>query len=177
MYFAVAEMNDEIESVLCGSRPDREAEYFYPTGRCASFLSMHILYDEIRYIASMKEKLSVYPESLAEKLYRHHIDKINDEEDFGRAVSRGDVLFYHTTLESAIDHYLQALFALNRHFFPSRKRTAGYVKDFRSKPQNCMERLFDVIVLGSNRETLSCSYGQWDELCKELIELGKRQTE
>ena len=171
MYFNISDMNDEIESVLNGSRLDRESEYFYPTGRCASFLSLHIIYDKTNYIADMKEKLSVYPLSLSEKLYNHHIRKINDGEDFERAITRGDVLFYHATLELAIDHYLQALFALNRCYFPSRKRNMQYIENFKRKPVNCSERLLEVIELGSKPDTLPQSYDIWVNLCKELPEM------
>lgn len=171
MYFTIADMNNDIESVLDGSRLDREGEYFYPTGRCASFLSMHALYDEENYISTMKKRLSTYPKLLAEMLFNHHISKINDEEDFDRAVSRGDVLFYHSTLESAIDHFLQALFALNHCFFPSRKRNIKFIEGFKYKPQNCSERLLKVIALGSKAETLSLSYDAWSGLCKEILEM------
>ena len=61
MYFTVSEMNDEIETVLNGSRLNRENEYFYPTGRCATFLSMYILCDKTGYIA---EDLKNKPEIL-----------------------------------------------------------------------------------------------------------------
>ena len=168
MYFTISDMDDEIESVLNGSRLDREDEYFYPTGRCATLLSMQVYCDKKGYISAMKEKLSLYPEILAQKLFNHHISKINDIEDFSRAVSRKDVLFYHTTLESAIDHFLQALFALNRCFFPSRKRTLEFIKGFKHKPKNCAERLLKVIELGSKPETLSKSYDIWSALCIEL---------
>jgi len=171
MYFTVSDMNDEIESVLNGSRLDRESEYFYPTGRCATFLSMYILYDKTGYIADMKEKLSVYPQSLAEKLYFHHIRKINDGEDFERAVSRGDILFYHATLELAIDHFLQALFALNQCWFPSRKRTLQFAQEFKIKPRDCFERLLKVIELGSVAETLAQSYEIWSALCTGLSDM------
>lgn len=65
----------------------------------------------------MKKKLSSYPPQLSTKLIKHHIEKINNEEDFDRAVSREDILFYHSTLDSALGHFLQALFALNCCFF------------------------------------------------------------
>ena len=168
MYFNISDMNDEIESILNGIRLDRESEYFYPTGRCASFLSMYILYDKTGYISSMKEKLSVYPLSLAEKLYNHHIRKINDAEDFERAVVRSDVLFYHSVLELATDHFLQALFALNRCYFPSRKRTLQFMENFKYKPANCAERLLEVIESGAKPNTLSKSYDMWVTLCDEL---------
>ena len=168
MYFTISDMDAEIKSTLSGERPDREGEYFYPTGRCATFLSMHILHDKIGYIADMKEKLSGYPPSLAKKLYNHHILEINDNEDFERAVQRGDVLFYHATLERAIDHFLQALFALNKCFFPSRKRTFSLAEGFKHKPINFEARLLNAIELGAKAETLSKSYEIWSALCKDL---------
>jgi len=171
MYFTISDMNDEIDSVLDGSRLDRENEYFYPSGRCSTFLSMHIIHDKNGYISVMKEKLSVYPQVLSEKLYEHHIRKINDAEDFERAVMRGDVLFYHSTLELAIDHFLQALFALNKCFFPSRKRSYDFIESFEYKPTDCYERLLKVIELGVCAETLTKSYDMWATLCKELSDL------
>jgi len=171
MYFNISDMNDEIESVLNGSRLDRESEYFYPTGRCDTFLLMYILYDKTGYITNMKEKLSVYPLSLAEKLYNHHIRKINDGEDFGRAIARNDVLFYHSVLELATDHFLQALFALNKYYFPGRKRTLQFIGSFRHKPSNCSERLLEVIELGAKPDTLAQSYDIWIGLCKELSDM------
>ncbi len=174
MYFTTDEMDKDIESVLNGSRLDREDEYYYPTGRCASFLSMHILCDKQGYIKAMQEKLSVYPEGLSKKLFEYHIRKINDEEDFERAVSRRDVLFYHATLERALDHFLQALFALNRCFFPSRKRTIEWIERFEKKPENCSERLLKVIKLGASPETLFASYQIWCELCDDIIKPEKK---
>jgi len=171
MYFTVSDMNSEIESVLNGLRLDKEDGYFYPTGRCTTFLSMHILYDKNSYITNMKEKLSVFPSSLSKKLYNHHIRKINDDEDFERAIQRGEVIFYHFTIERAIDHYLQALFALNKCFFPSRKRTLSFIEGFTYKPSNCSEKLLEAIELGARAETLAKSYDIWLGLCKELLDL------
>lgn len=168
MYFSVSDMDAEIESVLTGARLDREDEYFYPTGRCATFLTMHILFDKDGYVERMQKRLRAYPPQLAEKLFRHHVKRIDDAEDFGRAVSRGDVLFYHATLESALDHFLQALFALNHCYFPSRKRTLQFVEGFVRKPQNCGERILSVIKWGSKPDTLSKSYAEWTALCGEL---------
>jgi len=168
MYFTISEMDAEIETVLNGSRLNRENEYFYPTGRCATFLSMFILYDKTGYIAGMQKRLFEYPPILAEKLFDHHIKKINDKEDFDRAVSRGDVLFYHATLENAIDHFLQALFALNRCYFPSRKRSLHFIEQFRMKPADLSVRILKVIELGAGKNTLSQSYDIWTALCHEL---------
>jgi len=168
MYFTVVEMDAEIETVLDGSRLDRENEYFYPTGRCATFLSMHILCDKARYISNMQKKLIEYPPVLAKRLFEHHIKKINDKEDFNRAVTRSDVLFYHATLENAIDHYMQALFALNHCYFPSRKRSLQFVEQFTMKPIDFSERLLNVIKYGAMESTLAQSYDIWASLCDEL---------
>ena len=174
MYFTIADMDKEINSVLDGSRLDRENEYFYPTGRCATFINMHVLYDKNAYIAQMKEKLSLYPSTLSEKLYVHHVNKINYLEDFNRAVERRDVLFFHSTLEIAIDHFLQALFALNKCFFPSRKQSLLFIDNFGIKPSNCSERLLKAIEYGSKPETLRQSYDIWSELYEELLAISCR---
>jgi hypothetical protein len=168
MYFTEKQINDEINSVLRGERREKEDGYFYPTGRCAAMLSMHPFYEKNGYITGMKELLSVYPEELSLELFNYHIRKANDREDFKRAVSRGDVLFYHATLEAAIDHFLQALFALNKCFFPSRKRTPEYIESFETQPVECMERLYRVIELSAKPESLRDSYIIWLGLYEEL---------
>jgi len=168
MYFTVARMNAEIESVLSGARPDKEDNSFYPTGRCASFLTMHILCDKGGYIAGMQERLRAYPEPLATRLARHHLDRLSDVEDLERAVGRKDALFYHFALDLALDHFLQALFALNRCYFPSRKRTLSFIGTFEKKPARCAERLLDVVAHGSDGETVSRSYEEFASLCRDL---------
>jgi len=171
MYFTVTEMDNEIALTLSGLKLDREDEYFYPTGRCATFTNMHILYDGTGYIARMKNRLSVYPSILVIASCSHHLRYINDVEDFMRAVAREDVLFYHSTLETAIDHFLQALFAMNKCFFPSRKRTFQYTRSFTHKPADCEKRILQVIELGAKPETLRQSYASWCDLCTEIAKL------
>ncbi|MCL2461585.1 MAG: DUF4037 domain-containing protein [Defluviitaleaceae bacterium] len=171
MYFTEDEMSADIDSVLDGSRLDKEADGFYPTGRCATMLSLYAFFDKYGYIAGMKERLSVYPPDLAEKMVKRHLRKANDAESFERAVSRADALFYHETAENAIGHFLQALFALNGQFFPSRKRTAQYIEEFGIKPRDCVKRLLEMIELGAGPETLAESHGVWIELYTELCDL------
>ena len=161
MYFTVAYMTHEIDSVLNGSRLEKEAGFFYPTGRCATMLSMHVFYEKTGYIAAMKERLSGYPPDLSKKLFDYHIHKANDAESFQSAVSKADVLFYHEVLENALDHLLQALFALNKCFFPSRKRNATFIRIFKYKPDRCVERMLEVIELGARPATLLQSYEKW----------------
>jgi hypothetical protein len=168
MYFEIDKMNMEIESIISGTRLSREDNYYYPTGRCACILSMHILFDKARYIKMLKDKLADYPMELSKKLVNYHIIEINDFEDFERAVSRDDVLFFHATLDNAIDHYLQALFALNKVYFPSRKRTIQLVEQFQVKPIDFSCRLLKTITLGANPQTLAQSYSEWSSLCEEL---------
>jgi len=175
MYFTCAYMDDEIESVLRGERLDKEQNFFYPTGRCATMLSTHAYYDETDYVAGWKNKLSVYPESLFIKLFNYHINKSYDAESFERAVSRKDLFFYHSVLDSALDHFLQALFALNKTFFPSRKRTKEYIEAFAIKPTNCNTRLERIIEAGSRAETLAESRCGFLSLHDELKDLSIKE--
>lgn len=173
MYFTTNKINAEIESILHGERIDKEDNYFYPTGRCATMLSMYILYDKTGYINSIKEKLSVYPSDLSKKIIAYHICRINDIEDFERALLRNDVLFYHFVLENALDHFLQVLFAVNKCYFPSRKRSLQFIDAFPIKPLDCSEKLLQVIAFGGIPESLSQSYCIWESLCNELEKLSK----
>jgi len=168
MFFTAGMFSASLESILSGERLEREANYFYPTGRCASILSMHVFYDPDYFLKSWKRRLSVYPEALAQTLTLYHAGEMNDTEDFSRAIRRGDALFYHATLDLALDHFLQALFAFNRVYFPSRKRSLEFVRSFEHKPEDCEARLQFVLSLGAKPETLGESYRVWQALCSEL---------
>ncbi len=174
MYFSVDTISTEIEAILQAERLDKEGNYFYPTGRCATMLSMHALYDTTGFIDTIKEKLYVYPPDLAEKIIEHHAPQMNDAEDFSRALLRKDVLFYHCTLDKVLDHFLQVLFALNRCYFPSRKRSLQFIETFSIKPSDCPEKLLQAVALGGRPETLPQSYQIWESLCSELEGLIKR---
>ena len=169
MYFTLEQATAEVDAVLAGQQPGREGSYFYPTGRCAMYLKMEILCDKTGFLAGMKEYLSVYPENLAHSISKVHMDALGDTEDLERAVTRRDVLFYHFALDLALDHFLQALFAMNRVFFPSRKRSMEHIHEFKVKPERCEERLLEVLRLGGSPEGIGQSYQMWKELVLELI--------
>ncbi len=164
---------DSIRSILRGERTEREANYFYPTGRCASILGMHPFYDPDALLANLKQVCELYPDSLQNAMLNAMLPKLDDEEDFQRAIRRGDVLFFHSTLDLALDSFLQALFALNRVYFPSRKRSFEKVASFRIKPRDCEERLLRIVEMSSKPNTLSDAYDVWQQLCAELIELSE----
>lgn len=166
MYFTVDETLKYVNEVLEGKHLDSN-KGFYPSGRCATLNNINVIYDE-GILAAIKEKLSVYPDKLREDMIKFHIAKVNDEEDFGRCLLRNDVLFYHQVLEAAIDHYLQALYAANKTYLPSRKRTKQYIDSFMIKPNKCYERLLEVIRLGSKPDDIKISYSKWCELVNDL---------
>jgi hypothetical protein len=168
MYFTEKDTEAFISSVLKGDYPDKLDNYFYPTGRCAMLQNISVIYDKDCFLNSMKHKLSTYPDPLAEKLISHHLDALSDIEDLERAVAGKDVLFYHFALDIALDHFLQALFALNRTFFPSRKRSFQYVDGFINKPERCAERLVSVLESGGRPEELGESYRLWEKLISDL---------
>ena len=171
MYFTQSKFTASINAILRGERTEREENYFYPTGRLASIQGMHEFYDTEGYLADIKTRITVYPDALRGAILSRCLPKIDDEEDFMRAIRRKDVLFYHATLDLALDRFLQALFALNRVYFPSRKRSLEFIREFAIKPEDCEARLERVVALGASAETLMESYEAWQSLCRELENL------
>lgn len=170
MYFTVEEMRRYIGEVLAGRHLEPE-DGFYPTGRLATVGSMNTLYDEGGTLAALKDIVREYPEALSRALFDHHFARIIDGEDIERAVSRGDVLFYHMVLEQSLDHFLQALYALNKMYFPSRKRTQQYLASFALIPRDCHARILRVVEDGSRSATITRSAEQWCEMAEELGKL------
>lgn len=173
MYFTVNETLNDVESILNGDYPDKLDNYYYPIGRCAMLKDMNVLYDKNSFLYSLKNRLSEYPDKLAKILVQHHLDELEDIEDLERAVTRRDVLFYHFAIDIAIDHFLQAIFAINKTYFPSRKRTLKFIKNFNIKPERCSEKLLDVVRLGACSETINQSYELWSNMVNELREIYK----
>lgn len=139
MYFSTEETLKYVNDILEGKHLD-SIKGFYPVGRCASLKNINVIYDGLGIFSTLKEKLLIYPDRLKKEMVGFHLGRTNDEEGFGCALLRKDVLFYHQVLEVSIDHYLQALYAVNKTYFPSRKRTKQYIDSFEIKPENCYER-------------------------------------
>ncbi|MDF2987808.1 MAG: hypothetical protein K0R50_3318 [Eubacterium sp.] len=173
MFFKITDVIRNIDEILSGKYPDKIDNYYYPIGRVGMLEKITILYDKNEFLKSLKEKLRIYPEALLKKLIDYHIDKLSDMEDIERAVYRKDVLFYHFALDIAIDHFLQAIFALNKTYFPSRKRSLSFINIFEIKPNYCGERILDIIQLGSQESNMKTSYELLLSLISELIELSK----
>lgn len=167
MFFTVEEMSSYVNEVLSGKHIYPEGE-FYPFGRLATVANMYTLYDENDTMKRLKDSVSVYPDDLAEIAANSHICCTINEEDLGRCLVRKDVIFYHKVLEHGLDHFLQALYAVNRTYFPSRKRTMEYIKEFEKKPVNCYERILKVIENGAKSETIPESIKDYRNLCEEL---------
>lgn len=74
-------------------------------------------------------------------------------------------------MDIAIDHFLQALFAINRTYFPSRKRILDFIEIFNIKPERCNEKLLEVIKLGSFSEGINQSFTIWSNMVNELKKL------
>lgn len=173
MYFTIQEALDEVEAILRGEHLDRMDNEFYPTGRLAMYRNMRLLYDPDQILASLKERVALYPDQLACKILEYHLERLGDTEDLDRAVLRSDLLFYHFALDQALDHFLQALFALNRTYFPSRKRSLAYIQRFNQSPESCGKRLLNIIEKGGRIEGLSESREAWHSLVEDLMDLYK----
>lgn len=168
LYFTVAEARAELEAILAGEYPGRLDSYYYPVGRCAMWKTMRAFHDPDDILQGFKECVAEYPETLRTALIRHHLNALDDVEDLERAVGRRDVFFFHFALDMALDHFLQAVFALNKEYFPSRKRSEAYLRGFKVKPVDCEQRLRQVVVFGGNAETLEQAYEIWKGLIRDL---------
>ncbi len=173
LYFTLEETRAELDAILAGKFLGRVDGEYYPLGRCAMWKTMRALYDPDGFLQTLRSRLEVYPPGLAAAVAAHHLAGLQDVEDLERAVQRGDVFFYHFALELALDHFLQALFALNGTFFPSRKRSEEYLRGFQLRPVECERRLRQVIAWGAGADTLSASYALWQELVGELRTLAR----
>lgn len=108
---------------------------------------------------------------MAHKLIAFHLDQLRDVEDLERAVLRNDPLFFHFALDLALDHFLQALFAMNRRYFPSRKRSIELLETFVRKPADCGNRLLKIVELGGSRNSIPQAYSMWRALAQDLAVL------
>lgn len=171
MYFTVSETLTDLDSILNGKCPDKLDNYYYPIGRCAMLKDINVLCDKSNFLDDLKKRLSEYPDKLGKILIQYHLDELEDTEDLERAVVRKDVLFYHFAMDIAIDHFLQALFAINKIYFPSRKRTLNFIENFSIKPEECSEKLLEVIRLGSFAEGINQSFTLWSNMVNELKKL------
>jgi hypothetical protein len=167
MYFTIEEMESFLKETLQGKYLGAIGE-FYPTGRLSSVETINILYEESSAWSDLKEMVKRKPSELFEKLYQHHITRVLNDEDLGRVILRKEVLFYHQVLERSLDHLLQALFALNHTYFPSRKRMEEYIHRFENKPIDCYERLIKIIKMAASGETMVESVRDLRELIREI---------
>jgi hypothetical protein len=168
LYFTLTEARAELKTILDGQYLGRVDDYYYPVGRCAMWKGMRALYDPDGFIRSLKECLHEYPQALALAMIDHHLQALEDVEDLERAVRRRDVFFFHFALDLALDHFLQAVFALNREYFPGRKRSEAYLQGFHIKPEECEKRLHRIVAWGGNAETLEQAYEAWNYLVQDL---------
>lgn len=173
MYFTIDEMLSYIKELLQGVHLEKEGG-FYPIGRLATIHHMYVLYEEQESFTELKRLVEVYPKELAKQYYCYHRERILDEEDLGRTRLRKEVLFYHMVLESALDHFLQALYALNQIYFPSRKRTLEAIKAFKLQPKDCSKRLLQMVQDSIDQERIEASVDELVQLVKELDDLGKQ---
>ncbi len=170
MYFTTGQMESHLDSILAGEHLGKEGG-FYPVGRLASVETLNVLYEEAAAWSSLIDKVKRHPPSLFEKLFNYHIRRVLDDEELGRVLLRREVLFYHQVLEEALDHLLQALYALNHAYFPSRKRTLTHIERFEKKPPHCRERLLQIIREASQEETIPQSVQELTRLTNEIKQL------
>ncbi|MBE0600563.1 MAG: DUF4037 domain-containing protein, partial [Firmicutes bacterium] len=177
MYFTVEDAMAEVDAVLSGKQPDKLDNYYYPVGRLGMLSNITVLFDRSGFLGGLKQRLAHYPPELAQMLTDHHLNALTDTEDLERAAARQDVLFYHFALDLALDHWLQALFAMNHTYFPSRKRTLQYTQGFTRKPARLEQRLTQLLALGGAGDTVPASYAILQSLIAELSALAQARPQ
>lgn len=171
MYFTINEMQEYLKEVLDCKHLDK-AGRFYPVGRLASVSSINILYEKNDTWTILKNMVNSKPYTFFKAWFEKEISQVLDEEDLGRTELRKEVLFFHQVLEEALDHLLQALFAINYCYFPSRKRTMSAIDGFQCKPQNCYSRLLTMVINGGTDDTINKAIDELRSMTNEIYELG-----
>lgn len=171
MYFTIEEMENYLDEVLNGKYLDGEGG-FYPTGRLSSVESINILYESNDEWTSLIKKVKKHPIDLFTRLFYFHISNVLNDEDLGRVMLRKEVMFYHSVLENSLDHLLQALFAINFMYFPSRKRSEKYIQEFKNKPNDCYDRLLQIIENSVSSNTIVLSVEELKKITTEIAQIG-----
>lgn len=172
MYFTWQEMSDYLNEILACKHLDKDGR-FYPVGRVASVASMNVLYETDDSWTSLIQRVNRKPDEFFKTWYENEMNQVIDEEDLGRSMLRKEVLFFHQVLENALDHWLQALYAVNYCYFPSRKRTEEAMRGFQFVPKDGYNRLNSIIVKSAKSETICEGIEELRAITKELKELGK----
>ena len=171
MYFTIDEMYDYLKEVLSCKHMWKEGN-FYPVGRLASIFAINILYEEDTAWTKLKDMVNEKPTEFFRCWFEKEIGQVLDDEDLGRAELRGEVLFFHQVLEEALDHLLQAIFAVNFCYFPSRKRTLETIGEFQNLPDNCNKRLLKMIENGASHDTINDAITDLCLMTHEVSEMG-----
>ncbi|BBF41938.1 hypothetical protein lbkm_0618 [Lachnospiraceae bacterium KM106-2] len=170
MYFTITEMQEYLEEVLECKHLEKDGR-FYPVGRLASVSTINVLYEENDTWTILKNMVNRKSRSFFQTWFENEMRQALDEEDLGRAELRKEVLFFHQVLENALDHLLQALYAMNECYFPSRKRTKLAIDTFDIKPDQCYKRLMKMILNGASEDTMDKAIEDLHNMTQEIYDL------
>ncbi len=175
MYFLKSETDEYAREIAEGKHLYNEGG-FYPVGRLMTFTQMMPLCGD-GYAAALKGRWYTYPEALRKRMLGAHMYEMWQDEDFTRAKQRRDPVYLHQALEASMDHALLTLYALNRTYFPSRKRTEKFIAGFKQKPEGFYSRLLRVISLASAPDTVPEAMDEWKRITDELRALAEAARE
>ena len=171
MYFTTQHMQRDLDELLSGGRIEKEGG-FYPIGRLATIETMNVLCETDRAWSRLIDRVRQHPRPLFRAWYASQAGCMLDDEDLGRCQLRREVLFTHQVVEQFLDRFLQALYAVNDCYFPSRKRTERAIEGFARKPTDCYARLLSLVSLAANEATIDDAVQEIRALASELTALG-----
>jgi predicted nucleotidyltransferase len=104
----------------------------------ADVRSMRIVHDPAGMLARWKAQVAVYPEPLRDAIIRRFMAEAAfwpDNPHYLSAIERGDVIYTSAILQQVLHASIQAVFALNREYFPGEKKLAEALETLPVLPQ------------------------------------------
>lgn len=173
MYFTKEEMQDYTEQVLKGQHLNK-AGGFYPVGRLSSIENIQICWEREEAWSALVARVREKPPAFFKAWFMAQSREILSLEDLDRLHKHREVFFAHQVMEDALDHLLQALFALNFTYFPSRKRTEKFLSSFSVLPNDCLARLKRMMQAATFEETVPEAAEILRALASETVDLGQQ---
>ena len=125
---------------------------------------------DVQVIGAGRTDAGVHAKAMAANAYMDTEKTPEEIRDYMNRYLPDDICVQEAKL--AADRFLQALYAVNDCYFPSRKRTERAIAGFSLKPENCYARLLNLVALAANEATIDAAVTELRALAAELTALG-----
>jgi hypothetical protein len=137
--------------------------------------SMRIVDDPRGMLAGWRQGVATYPEPLRDRILARFMAEAAfwpENFHYRTAVERGDVIYTSAIVQQVLQALIQAVFALNRVYFPGEKRLANAMKKLPSQPRDFARRVQALVIpAGADEAALQRQRRELAELVAEMREL------